>query len=385
MNRYLTGFGVFVSVLLLTVGAVAVAGYVLADETPEQPDIEMGQWQLDNVQPDGATEGGAIEMASTEASKTVVVHLGTPSSTTSSVLGGLPLQGVDRAITTGSVAGRERAVTTLLSTVIDNGHEVEFYTSSAGSGSFGDSPTLADDLTDADAFLTTAPTALSATERETVTAFADAGGRVFVGADPGEARGVADLGSAVGIYQETGYLYNVVRNDQNYLSIFAEPATSSPLTEGVERVVFRGAAPIGQSETGPMLVTGGETELSTTQRTDAYGVAAVSGNVSVVGDTSFLQPENAYRADNNVLIGNVADFLVTGTVNETAVGRLGEDSGTTLPGGGFQPPGGNVTQPSIGENSTIGQKTFTSSTVEVKPWVFASTFYKLLNPISTNQ
>ncbi|QSG13210.1 putative secreted protein [Halapricum desulfuricans] len=366
MNRYMTAVGVFVSVLLLTVGAVTVAGYVLAEETPEQPGIETDQWQLDNVQPDGATEGGAIEMASTGASKTVVVHLGTPSSSSSSVLDGIPLQGVDRAITTGSAAGRERAVTTLLSTLVSNGHEVEFYTGSAGSGSFGDTPTLADDLTDADAFLTTAPTALSTTERETVTAFADAGGRVFVGADPGEARGVADLGSAVGIYQETGYLYNVVRNDQNYLSIFAEPAGSSSLTEGVERAVFRGAAPIDQSGTGPALVTGGETELSTTQRADAYGVAAVFGNVSVVGDTSFLQPENAYRADNNVLIGNVADFLVTGTVSETAVGRLGDDGGTTLPGnGGMQPPGGNVTQPSIGENGSASQNASTSSKVEM--------------------
>ncbi|QGN07766.1 hypothetical protein Hrd1104_10965 [Halorhabdus sp. CBA1104] len=339
MNRYVTALGVFLAVLVVTVGTATVGGVVLTEETPDQPGLETSQWQLDNVQPDSASEAGAIEMASTEATNTVVVHVGTAQGSGGSVLDGIPLQGAEKAITTGSAAGRERAVTTLLSTLVDNGHDVTLYTGSTSTNSFGESPTLADELADADAFLTTAPSALSAADRETVTDFADAGGRVFVGADPGEARGVTDIGAAIGIYQETGYLYNVAENDQNYLSIFAEPTGASGLTDGVEQVVFRGAASIGHAERTPALVVEPNAERSTTQRTATYGVAAVSENVAIVGDTSFLQPENAYRADNNVLIGNVADYLVTGTVNESAREQLGESSDRAVPGnGGVQSP-----------------------------------------------
>jgi hypothetical protein len=353
MNRYGTLLGVFVAVVVLVVGAVAVGGLVFAEETPEQADLQTSQWRLDNVSPDGAPTGGDIVIESDASEKTVVVHVGTPTSSGSSLLSGVPLQGVDEAVTTGSAAGLERSVGTLLSTLVADGHEVEFYSQTSGQTSFGETPALSDELADADAFVTTAPTALSGDDRDAVTTFAGAGGRVFVGADPGEARGVVDLGSNRGIYQETGYLYNVAENDQNYLSIFAEPGASSNLTEGIERVVFRGAAPIGHSGADPAFVSGAETELTTTQRADAYGVAAVADNVTVVGDTSFLRPENAYRADNNVLIGNVADYLVTGQVNET---RLREASGEQRPpgDGGLRPPnGGTVPEPPTDGNESV--------------------------------
>ena len=74
--------------------------------------------------------------------------------------------------------------------------------------------------------------------------------------------------------------------------------------------------------------------------------------MAVIGDTSFLNPENAYRADNNVLIGNVADFLVEGNVSENPFQEPPTGGGST-PGsgtspGGFQPPtdgGSGVTAP----------------------------------------
>lgn len=368
MSRYGTLLGVFVGVVLLVVGAVAVGGLVFADESPEQAELDTSQWRLDNVSPDGATEGGEVVMESSEPTKTVVVHVGTPTGSGSSVLSDVPLQGVDGAITTGSAAGLERSVGTLLSTLVANGHEIEFYTGTGGRASFGEMPALSDDLADADAFVTTAPTALSDDDRNAITTFAGAGGRVFVGADPGQARGVVELGSNTGIYQETGYLYNVADNDQNYLSIFAEPGGSSSLTDGIERLVFRGAAPIGHAEADPVFVSGAETELTTTQRADTYGVAAVSDNVSVVGDTSFLRAENAYRADNNVLIGNVADYLVTGEVNET---RLQETGGERLPpgSGGLQPPeaGDGPELPTDGNESVRTDSVSDPSSVNVTP------------------
>lgn len=315
MTRYTTLFGVFVSVFLITLGFAAVGGVILDDERTDQPDIETEQWQLDNVTPEGAEEGGEITMDSNEATKTVVVHIGTSTGGTGTGLQ-LPLQGENKAVTTGSPAGQERSVDALVSTLVANGHEIEFYSQSTSGNTIGQDSSLSGDLADADAFVTVAPASLSADDRTDVTTFAEEGGRIFIGADPGQAEGVIEIGSEAGIYQETGFLYNMVENDQNFLSIFAEPSGTTVLTDGVDQTVFRGAAPIGQFENSPVLTTGEETELTTTQQTGRFGVAAVDGNISVVGDTSFMSPENAYRTDNNVLIGNVADFLVTGNVSE---------------------------------------------------------------------
>lgn len=341
MSRWRTLLGVFVAVFAVTIGLVAAAGFVLDDGQPEQADVQTEQWQLDNVAPDGAEEGGEIAMDSDESNETVLVHLGTQ--TTGSGTGlQIPLQGEDRAITTGSPAGLERSVGALASTLAANGHEIEFYTQSAGGqGSFGQQASLSDDLADADAFVTVEPASLSTDERADVNTFAEEGGRVFVGADPGQAEGVIELGSDLGIYQETGYLYNVAENDQNFLSVFAEPSGSSSVTEDVDSLVFRGAAPVGQFEDSPAFTT--EAELTTTQQTGTFGVGAVEGNMAVIGDTSFLNPENAYRADNNVLIGNVADFLVEGNVSENPFQDQPSDGGPTPgtgtdPGSGFQPP-----------------------------------------------
>jgi hypothetical protein len=64
--------------------------------------------------------------------------------------------------------------------------------------------------------------------------------------------------------------------------------------------------------------------------------------VTAVGDTSFLSRENAYDADNEVLIGNLADFLVTGDKAEGAPKPPGADA----PNGGTGPaPGSGPTEP----------------------------------------
>ncbi|MXR53043.1 hypothetical protein GRX03_15705 [Halovenus sp. WSH3] len=339
MNRWATLLGVFVGVFVLTVGLVAVGGFVLGDSQPNQADVQTDQWQLDNVAPDGASEGGEITMDSEESNKTVLVHL--PSTATASGTGiQIPLQGTDSAITTGSAAGQERSVGALASTLVANGHEVEFYTQSTQTGSsFGQQSTLATELSDVDAFVTVAPASLSSTDLADVRTFAEEGGRVFVGADPGQVQGTIEVGSPAGIYQETGYVYNVAENDQNFLSVFAEPSGESPITDGIERVVFRGAAPVNQAGETPVFTTEGQ--LTTSQQNGTFGVGAVDGNMTALGDTSFLRPENAYRADNNVLIGNLADFLVTGNVSENPFQEsagVGQPGGGTPPGGGLRPP-----------------------------------------------
>lgn len=338
MSRSSTLLGVFVVVFAVTVGAVAVGGFVLSDDTPEQASLDTSQWQLDNVSPAGADESGELTMDSEAETNTVLVHVEGTVDETDPLLDDVPLEDTNEAITTGGPAGPERSVEALLSTLIAHGHEVQFYSDEGPQDAFGEETGLSDELVDVDAFVTTDPAALSRDARASVDTFAAAGGRVFVGADPGQAEAVAELGSDEGIYQNTGFLYNMDENDQNYLSIFAEPTAPSELTAGIDRVVLRGGSPIATSDGTPLLIADENTELSTTQRTDAYGVGVVAGNLTVIGDTSFMAPENAYRADNNVLIANIADFLVTGEIEEDLFEepQTGEPEPPT--NGEFEPP-----------------------------------------------
>jgi len=160
--------------------------------------------------------------------------------------------------------------------------------------------------------VTTNPGSLSATDIDTVASFAEAGGRTLIASDPGTAGALTELGSTAGIYGEAGYVYDMTNNDANYLSVLVESSGSSVLTNDVDEVVFRGAARVGAASGSEPLTTAETAQLSTTREAGTYGVAVRSGSVAAVGDSSFLAPENAYHADNNVLIGNLGDFLVTG-------------------------------------------------------------------------
>jgi hypothetical protein len=74
----------------------------------------------------------------------------------------------------------------------------------------------------------------------------------------------------------------------------------------------------------------------------AYGVAVRSGDVAMIGDTDFLTPESAYVADNEVLVGNIADFLVSGDKTENAPAPPSEGPG---PGGSAPAPPRPPTEP----------------------------------------
>jgi len=221
-------------------------------------------------------------------------------------------------------------VSPLTSTLVENGHEVTFY---RGNPTGEPLPSL---LADADAFVTTNPGSLSATDIDTVASFAEAGGRTLIASDPGTAGALTELGSTAGIYGEAGYVYDMTNNDANYLSVLVESSGSSVLTNDVDEVVFRGAARVGAASGSEPLTTAETAQLSTTREAGTYGVAVRSGSVAAVGDSSFLAPENAYHADNNVLIGNLGDFLVTGENPDVSFG----------PAGGAGPPGGAPTPPS---------------------------------------
>ncbi|ELZ55938.1 MULTISPECIES: hypothetical protein [Halorubrum] len=351
-----TAVGAFALVFLVIVGVAAVGGVVLDGGAPETDAVADDHWQLDAVEPETVSEGGEVEMESSEPSNTVVVHLGGAAGGVGGGTPVLPIEDGDAPAEAdiGSLGGAQRGVAPLTAALVENGHEVRFY-----GGTLGGEP-LSSLLSDADAFVTTSPGALSATDADAVESFVDAGGRTLVASDPGNAGALTDFGSAFGVYGEAGYVYDMENNDANYLSVLVEPTGPGSLTEGVEEVVLRGAAPVGAADGSAALATAETSQLSTTREAGSYGVAVRSDSLAVLGDSSFLEPENAGRADNAVLIGNVADFLVTGPNPDVSFGPAAGPGGA-VPPGATVPPGGTTptepTDPSGNETDPSGNAT----------------------------
>ena len=336
-----TTVGAFAVVFLAVVGVAAAGGVVLDGAPPETDAVSDDHWELETVEPETADEGGAIEMASDEPANTVVIHVGSAAGGLGGGTSILPIEddaGPDEA-DVGTLGGVDRGVAPLAAALGESGHEVTYYRGPVSGTSL---PSL---LSEADAFVTTSPGALSATDADAVVSFAEAGGRTLATSDPGSAGPLTDFASSLGVYGDAGYVYDMENNDANYLSVFVEPTGPAALTEGVERVVFRGAARVGGADESAMLATAETSRLSTTREAGSYGVAVRNESLAVVGDSSFLEPENADRADNNVLIGNLADFLVTGENPDVSFGP-GAGPGGAVPPGGTAPPGGSPTPPS---------------------------------------
>jgi hypothetical protein len=324
-----TAVGAFALIFFAVVAVAAVGGVVLDTAPPDTEPVADDHWQLDAVEPETVSEGGDIEMESSEPSNTVVVHLGSGTTGAGGGLPGLPIEDGDTPAEAdiGTLGGTKRGVTPLTAALIENGHEVRFY------GGIGSGERLQSLLADADAFVTTNPGALSGPDADAVNSFVKAGGRTLVTSDPGSAGALTDFGSPFGVYGDAGYVYDMEHNDAGYLSVLVQPAESTPLTDGVERVVLRGAASVGSADDSAALTTAETSRLSTTRESGSYTVAVRSESLAVVGDSSFLAPENARRADNGVFIGNLADFLVSGDAPDVSFGP------PTGPGGGM-PPGG---------------------------------------------
>ena len=313
---------VFVVIVAAIVGGAAVAPYALGsgDDSAQPPAVENQQFQPGTILPDETPEEGEITMESDASGKTVLVDVGHQNGVT------------------------ETELEPLVSTLVENGHQVRFYR--------GQRASLNESLRSADAFVVASPRQrFTNDELAGVEAFTDAGGRVLVMGDPASIQvsggllfGIGSfeptgprttaLGSTYGVTYGSGYLYNMETNDNNYKSIFAESASSGGLAAGVDRVVMREAAPIRTADATRVLVGADGTHLSTTRDSGQYAVLARSGNVSAVGDTDFISRENAYDADNEVLIGNLADFLVDGEKEPGAPTQPGADQPQRPPAGG---------------------------------------------------
>jgi len=287
----------FVVLVAVIVGGAAAVPFVSGDEATDVTNLADRQTDAGAVTVGEANSSGEITMDSDADSKTVLI---------------------DRAH-----ANRisDEKLSTLTNALVANGHEVEFVTQEQARG-----PAWNESLRSADALLIANPNRpYTPGQLAGVQAFADAGGRVVMMSDPASVQrfGIFGLGvqqqsnddpalnADFGVSVRSGYLFNMHDYQQTFKSVYATPGTG-PLAAGIDRVVVRDAAAVATADGQTALTAGEQTRLSTTRRADTYGVAVRSGDVAMIGDTDFLTPESAYVADNEVFIGNIADFLVSG-------------------------------------------------------------------------
>ena len=305
----------FVVIVGLIVGGAAAVPFVSDASTSEVTNLAAEQTDADAVRVSEAESTGEITMDSDASSKTVLI---------------------DRAHAN---QFSDEKLSTLTNTLVSNGHEVEYVSQEQARG-----PAWNESLRGADALLIANPNRpYTPGQLAGVQAFADAGGRVMLMSDPASVQrfGIFGFGfqqqsnddpalnADFGVTVRSGYLFNMNEYQQTFKSVYVTPG-SGPLATGIDRVVVRDAAAVATADGQTALTAGEQTRLSTTRRADTYGVAAQSGNVAMIGDTDFLTPESAYVADNEVLIGNIADFLVSG--NKTANAPAPPQQGSA-PGG----------------------------------------------------
>lgn len=343
----------FLGVLVLVLLVAAAAGAVLAPPAWSEPATthEASTFDPANNVVTPLPEDGTIDVEDGDERRVVVIDLAHRNA-------------MDKA-----------DVQPLVDGLVANGHEVRFF----GSVRTGITGNLNSTLRGADAYVTVQPTvAYDPGEVNGVTAFAERGGRVLMVAEPARPTfGLADpigrpapggisarlteLGSRFDVSVDTGYLYNVEENANNFRHVYAETTGPDDLTDGVDRVVLQRATAIstGDDAQGTLAAIDG-TRLSSTRAAGESTVLARNGDVAVLGDASILAPGNVRLADNEVLVGNLIEFLVTGDKQGPAPpasdGSSAGASGPGSPGGSTEPPTPPTPTPtpSTPDNGTSG-------------------------------
>jgi hypothetical protein len=334
------GLGVFVLAVVVVLAGTAVVGSMTDDPPDRSARPDAPAYQSDELVPTAVPADGTVESPGVDGSKTVVVD-----------------------VSHGN-AVEPTAIQPLVDALVRDGHEVRLFTGGSSSSGFSTSESagLNGTLRTADAFVVVSPaTPYTDEEIRGIDAFADAGGRVLLLADPiGRSTGGAsvplpiglpagssttagqptNLAAEFGISFGAGYLYDMAENANNFQGVFATPSDESALTNGTERVVFRDATPLTTDDNATALFTSEGSALSSTRAPGDYTVAARAGNVTAVGDTTFLEPDAVTTADNDRFVTNVARFLVAGEKAQD----VPAPSGSSTSPGGF-PPSGPPTAP----------------------------------------
>ncbi|MCD2202261.1 DUF4350 domain-containing protein [Halobacterium sp. KA-6] len=323
--------GVVAVVAAVVLAAAFAGGLVLG--SPAQSDAPAAPaYDTNELVAEPIEDGGSVTPPAGDESKTVVVDVS---------------HGNDVS---------EDALQPLVDALVAADHEVRVYGGGSSSG-FNSQPGAAfnETLRGADALVVASPaTTYSSNEVAGVEAFADAGGRVLLAAEPppttsttstvsipgltssgsvSAAGQPANLAAAFGVSFGNGYLYDMAENANNFQSVYA--SGDGGVADGVESAILTDATPVTTGGDASPVLTASDVSLSSTRDEASYSVAARNGNVLAVGDTDFLTSSAATEGDNDVLLSNVAAFLVTGDKEAGAPaspsGSAGGQNGTGTP------------------------------------------------------
>jgi len=334
--------GVFVVVVALVVGVSAVAPAFLGGAAPPgvQPE-NASTFDPDAILAEDFDERGNVSVDGNQSGKVVVI---------------------DAAHANSFSRGD---IQPLVDALVESGHEVRFHgagqQAGSGFGSPGAEQTLNASLQRADALVVISPgTRYRAGEINGVRNFTDRGGRVLMLAEPesvsislGGGGGPAGLSiqriqsqltplaSAYGMDVGTDYLFNMDENANNFQYVYATPTDVGPLTEGVDRVALPQSTrlTVDEDDASTALTATEGTQLQSTRSTGTYAVAARNGNVTAIADSTFLGPDFHRVADNEVLLGNVAEFLTSGEKEPKPTSSRETGAGPGRPGPGPGPGG----------------------------------------------
>ncbi len=314
---------VFVVIVVVAVGGAAVVASTSGEDTaPDGATIDgqsPGQFQPDAVNHEDDPEEGTIEVDETDGQKRILVD------------------------TSHSNQVSESELEPVVEAAFGSGHFVEF-------GADDSRGSYAETLSNYDGVLVVQPlSAFDKSERNALQNYTDAGGRVVVLGEPTQIQaalglfgvpsaasfGADNLTQSYGFQVGSEMLYNQENNDNNFKSVYAAPETNDELTDGVETVTFdRGGYVVvneqhEDADDIEMLYTAADgTKTLDTRREGDYAMAVRNENLVFVADSSFLDQSEVYDADNEVFIGNLLTFLVSGDLDED----FPSDGGATGPG-----------------------------------------------------
>ncbi|MFC7057024.1 hypothetical protein [Halovenus salina] len=311
MKARTAGILSFLAVFAVVVAGGAVVGLSMDQDTapgaaPEHVELDNPQYDADRLTSESSPGTADIQLDSDAFESHVVVHMG------------------------GSAT--KRTITPLLNALVRDGHNVTVISDGFGSqpggpvgfseGAVnqrttqvgGSQSELSSALETAHGLISIGVNSYSDEDLNAIGSFVESGGRMVATVEPSQefalGEGLSEVYGELDAYTEPGYVYNLEENDLNYQRIFAQSGGDSMLTAGVDRVVLDSATPVQASTVDERLVPIDGTELSVTRAETEKPVLVRNGDVALIGDTQFMTPENTQRADNDVFVGNIAEFLV---------------------------------------------------------------------------
>jgi hypothetical protein len=238
----------------------------------------------------------------------------------------------------------------LVKAVVATGGEVRFH----------DDGSLNETLKRADAFVVIDPgDEYSGDEIRALQSFTDAGGRLVILGEPDrrrvtgglltttvttESSRLSALASSYGISIGTGYLSNVEANDGNHKHVAIEAGPSAGDLRP-DRAAMYTAAPVSAPTGQVLLQTAPGTVEYATEQEGQFPVMVRTGNVIVVGDSSFARTERVSVGDNEVVLAHLVDFLVEN-------GRVKPIDSATDGAGSSETPAGNGNGSGDGDDGT---------------------------------